>query len=469
MTIEKKEIINEPSKSPFLDSPKFIEWFGSYYNEVLEYNGGKYIINSKPHDLFYPGIFIVKVTKLISWLKYGDERREYSTMIFENGTIRPFVHWLSINNRKELNRKYPIIETEKNWYMRYDEKGNCFNLEGLPEGYKPSRWNTDNGTIQIYNNETSHSMIYSIDQDYKLEPIKWIPEWMYISDIKDKIATVQYYEKDKKHEFYLYDEKEKSVSPFEIENNEWKNYKIEAYSTDGNVINTVDENWNETYYYFDGTAKLNDKVTLEVNAKISELNKISQTARLYSIENSDAREWFYFYKDGIVKPFSWLQEHETIEYSDTYQFINPTSKVKALVIRNWDHHTEVRTFNQEWKIKSFKWLKTWWKAWNKIRESAHWEFFFLPIKIKGFGNETHGLLSKNSEKIIFYKDMLITWINPKIKSIILVTYEWPDCEIKLDDNERNILMKDWDSNYQQSNSTWSIIELSSQDLTENLQ
>lgn len=470
MTVERQEILDESQKSLFLDTPKFIDWFGSYYPEALEYEGEKYIIHKKPHKLFYPGIHLVEVVKLTSWLEYGDEKREYSSMIFDHGKIRPFTHWISINNRKEMNTKHPIVETQEHWYMKYDENLNCSKLEWLPEWYHPGRWNHDNWTVQLYTNEKekSHSMIYGIDENYKLKPIEWVLEWMYISDIKDGIATLCYYEKkegDDDYESYFYDNITKKVTPFTFKWFEDQSYKVEAIWTEWNVISIVNDQWKQIYFHFDGKAEVNDIITMDINAKISQLNKNSETAKLFSIEWDSHKEWFYHYKNGIIKPFEWLKWKEKIWYSKTYQFIDEKSLVKALVIISEDmRHCECRTFDENWVIKDFEWLKEWWKSWDRIRQSSNGDFFFLPIKIKWFGDETHSLLSKDSQKIIFYKDMLITWIKPKERKLTIVTHSWPDCDIQLDDNERNTLMKERDPNY-----TPDIPVDKSKELVENLQ
>ncbi len=471
MSMEKKEILNESQQWQFLDTPKMIEWFGSYYPEALECNGEKYIIHKKPHELFYPNIYVVSVNKIIPWLEYGDDNREYSTMIFDNWTIKPFTNWLSINNREEMNKKYPIIETEK-WYMKYDEHLNCSQLEWLPEWYYPSRWNIKEWTIQLNSNNEGnfHDMIYKIDKNYKLEKIEWIPEWMYIGDIKDDVATLSYYEekKDDNHKPYFYDSITKTISPFVFEGFEEKSYKIEAYNTIDNVISIIDDQNKHINFYFDWKPKVSKIVTLDVDGKIWELNEKSETARLYSIDGDAHKEWFYFYKDGVVKPFSWLNENEKIWYSETYQFINSKSLVKSLVIIDGDRKHECKTFDNNWTIKPFEWLKEWWKAWDHIRRSTNWDFFFLPIKIKWFGDETHSLLSNDSQRIIFHKDMLISWINPKEKTLTIVTKSWPDCNVQLDNNDRELLMKDRDINYKANKSIESIKEEGNGNILNNL-
>jgi hypothetical protein len=65
MVLKTQEVLNESSTSAFLKTPKFIDGFGSYYPEALEYNGNKYIIYQEPNELFYKnGKCFVKVVKL---------------------------------------------------------------------------------------------------------------------------------------------------------------------------------------------------------------------------------------------------------------------------------------------------------------------------------------------------------------------------------------------------------------------
>ena len=64
---------------------------------------------------------------------------------------------------------------------------------------------------------------------------------------------------------------------------------------------------------------------------------------------------------------------------------------------------------------------------------------------------------------------LISWINPKEKTLTFVTKSWPDCDIKLDNNERESIMKNRDPNHEKTNSMESIVEWKNNDLAEKLQ
>lgn len=229
------------SQSPFLTQPKLIEWFGSYYPEALECGGEKYVIHKEPIESFYKnGKYFVKVVQVEEWLEYGKERK-YRYMIFDNGKITPFKEWItqsqSWNRIKEYNQKYPLIETQENGYMKYDENLSCSPLEWMPEWRHASRLHFDEWTIELYYNDYTKqksSMIYTIDKNYAVSPIPGTPKGAYLHSIDaDMVAKILH---NGKEEQYFYDQKKKIVAPFIFEWFEWKSYEIDFIHTDDKLI-----------------------------------------------------------------------------------------------------------------------------------------------------------------------------------------------------------------------------------------
>jgi hypothetical protein len=90
----------------------------------------------------------------------------------------------------------------------------------------------------------------------------------------------------------------------------------------------------------------------------------------------------------------------------------------------------------------------------RLREDNH--FQFISIKIKWFWEGVNSLLSKDFQRIIRYKGMLIWWISLKDKTINIITKAGPDCDIELNDEEWLNLMKERDPNYtpKENDITW---------------
>ena len=159
------EIIPDSPQNPFLDEPILINWANSYYPRALRYRDEQYVIHKKPQENYYKnGRYFVEVQKLPRSNSYKGNR-ETSTMIYDKGRIMPFVHWL-----KKCFDKLPIIITQTNGYMKYDQDLCCSKLNGIPEWYLIMAISEDNLAIHL-GKANSELLVYTFDKNLSVVPI----------------------------------------------------------------------------------------------------------------------------------------------------------------------------------------------------------------------------------------------------------------------------------------------------------